>query len=164
MTRPNDHDDQPTRPLRAYQPGERTWNERASAHIAMFLLRHPEVGEQPFTELVLLNCADLVWELRQGQPRWSALSIPQLFRRLEIQHEFYPQPALLVAHYDTLSVFIPWLAERGLISKGSYGRLMAELQLVRSPLVDNARRQLQARNRSHTRQGAWYEVLKTIGP
>jgi hypothetical protein len=160
---------QVSRLLRTYQPGERDWSERASAHIALFFVNQPLVAEQDYVEFVLLSCADLAWELRDearggkpGHARWSALSVTELFRRLAVQHEFFPQPELVVTFYEVLQIFLPWLAEQHLISRASWERLSAELALAKAPLVDDARRVLRARRRGEERQGCWYEVLKTL--
>ncbi len=149
---------------RTYHPGELTWAQRSSLDIASFLERHRLVAQDPHAETVLLQCAGLVWEKRVGAPRWSSLSVRELFRRLKIDQAFYPDPALVLAYYEVLHAFIAWLTETQRISPHTCDKLLDELARERSPLVDDARRVLRTRREAEKRQGAWHEVLKTMGP
>lgn len=151
-----------TRSMRMFRPGERSWNERASAHITNFLEHNRIAAREEHAELALLNCAELIWELCPTEPRWSALCVDTLFRRLRVQHDFFPQPGLVVTHYDLLHLFLPWLARQHLIAKDTCERLVSELLALKTPFVDEARHQLRLREAAHRRQGTWHEVLKTM--
>lgn len=148
---------------RTYQPGELAWAERSSADISAFLKRHPLVARDPHAETVLLQSALVVWEQRQGQPSWASLPISEIFRRLRIDQEFYPDPALVLAYYEVLHAFVAWLVQDARIDDRTCNLLLDALVLEKKPMVDEARRVLRARREALDRKGAWHEVLKTMG-
>ncbi|MFT3926779.1 MAG: hypothetical protein QM778_29815 [Myxococcales bacterium] len=149
---------------RSYQPGELAWAERSSADIVRFLERHPVVAQDAHAELVLLESASALWELRPGAPSWAALPIHAIFRRLSIDQAYFPNPALVLAHYEVLHAFVAWLVKQHLIRLSEGDLLADQLMQAKTPLVDDARRLLRARREALERQGAWHEVLKTMGP
>lgn len=148
---------------RPYQPGELAWAERSSGDIATFLKRHPLVARDPHAETVLLQCALLAWEMRWGAPSWASLPIHELFRRLRIDQAFYPDPALVLAHYEVLHSFIAWLVQEARIADDACNQMLDALTQEKTPLVDDARRLLRARREALERKGAWHVVLKTMG-
>jgi len=128
------------------------WFERALRCSRQFLLRHGNTLSDPsLADWVVEQCAELAWETREGTPQWSSLRVRELWLRLGNLHRFFPQPRLVVAFYDTLRVFLPWLVARGELSRESCLRMLEELELVRSPMLERAREQLALRQRDRSR-------------
>jgi hypothetical protein len=147
-------------PSRSYQSGELAWGARASETITRFLRRTPLASRDANAELVLLNAAALVWEHRVGLPAWGQLPVAELFRRLEIQQAYFPDPALVLASYEVLHVFVSWLCQEKLVTRERADLLVEALEHAKVPLVEEARRVL--RRRAREPKGSWHEVLKTM--
>jgi hypothetical protein len=149
-------------PTRTYQPGELAWAARSSEIITRFLRKNSIAARDPNAELVLLSAAGLLWERRQGSPAWGQVPIAELFRRLAVQQEYFADPALVLAFYEVLHVFVSWLCTERLITEQRCDAMVEALESVKVPLVEDARRLLLARRRAQEKQGVWSEVLKTM--
>jgi hypothetical protein len=130
------------------------WLARAERDGHHFLQRHGHLLSDPsLAGWVSEQCAELAWEARDGEPGWSALRITDVWLRLGNLHRFFPQPRLVVAFYETLRAFLPWLSSRGELDRELCGRMLEQLELVRSPMLERAREQLLLRTRFRERQG-----------
>jgi hypothetical protein len=154
MNRPNGSEQRHLRlvvePVRDLQYA---WFERADRGGKQFVLRHGNTLSDPsLAEWVVEQCAELAWEARDGVPRWSGLHVRELWLRLGNLHRFFPQARLVVAFYETLRAFLPWLVARGELSREACLRMLEELELVRSPMLERAREHLALRQRDRARQ------------
>lgn len=132
---------------------QQVWLARAARDGRQFLQRHGHLLSDPsLTEWVTEQCAELAWEARDGEPRWAALRIADVWLRLGNLHRFFPQPRLVVAFYETLRAFLPWLTVRGELEREPCARMLEQLEFVRSPLLERAREQLALRHRFRERQ------------
>jgi hypothetical protein len=122
------------------------WYARAEHDARLLLMRHGHLLSDPsLASWVVEQCAELAWEWKRGQPCWSALRIEEVWRRLDNLHRFFPLPRLVVAYYETLSAFLPWLVARGQLSRHTCAAQLEELERVRSPMLEQARAQLAMR-------------------
>ena len=138
-------------PTRAAQ---HAWYARAEHDARTFLLRHGHSLSDPsLTHWVVEQCAELIWQWRPEQPSWSALRVDEIWRSLDTLHRFFPLPRLVIAYYETLSAFLPWLCSRGQLDREACATQLDALELVRSPMLEQARAQLSARAlRTHGRR------------
>ncbi|MEY4512095.1 MAG: hypothetical protein RLZZ450_4217 [Pseudomonadota bacterium] len=132
------------------------WLARAEREGRQFLSRYGHLLSDPsLAEWVTEHCAELVWEARDGEPAWAALRITDVWLRLGNLHRFFPQPRLVVAFYETLRAFLPWLSARGELEREQCSRMLEQLEFVRSPMLERAREQLALRHRFRDRQRRW---------
>lgn len=127
---------------------QQAWYMRAEQDARTFLMRHGHLLSDPsLTHWVVEQCAELVWEWKDGAaPSWAVLRVRELWRRLDNLHRFFPLPRLVVAYYETLSAFLPWLAARGQLTKQRCVEMLDELDVVRSPMLEEAQQLLASRS------------------
>lgn len=132
---------QPTQDVR------HAWYTRCAAEGRAFLLCRGHLLSDPsLTPWVIEQCAEFVWEWRGDEaPAWSHLRMREIWWRLDQLHRFFPLPRLVIAYYETLEAFLPWLAARGRLERGRGLALLEELEQARSSLLVRAREQLAAR-------------------
>jgi hypothetical protein len=131
---------------------QHAWYARADHDARLFLLRHGHLLADPsLAHWVVEQCAELVWEWRRGAPDWSALRVGEVWLRLSNLHRFFPQPRLVVAFYETLHVFLPWLSSQAQLERASCHSMLEQLEAVRSPMLERAREQLVQRHRFRQR-------------
>jgi len=122
------------------------WFARAERDARTFLVRHGHLLSDPsLVHWVVEQCAEFVWEWSRGRPSWAMLRVDDVWRRLENLNDFFPLPRLVVAYYETLRAFLPWLAARGLLERPACLAQLEQLERVRSPTLEEARSQLAAR-------------------
>jgi hypothetical protein len=137
---------EPTRDL------QQAWYTRAEREGRQFLLQHGHALSDPsLANWVVEQCAELAWEARDGAPSWSALRVGDVWIRLGNLHRFFPQPRLVIAFYETLRAFLPWLSARRELPRELCVRMLDQLEFVRSPLLERAREQLALRHRYRER-------------
>lgn len=120
------------------------WLTQAQRDARTFVLRDGHLLSDPsLAPWVIEQCAELV--LEAGALVWCALPIELLWKRLANLHRFYPQARLIVAHYETLRVFLPWLCLRGELKREDGLRLLDSLERVSTPMLAQAREQLARR-------------------
>jgi len=126
---------------------QQAWFARAERTSQQFVRRHGNALSDPsLADWVVEQCAELAWESRSGAPQWSALRIAELWLRLANLHRFFPQPRLVVAFYDTLRAFLPWLTTQGQLEREACIAMIEQLEVVRSPMLEKAREQLLRRH------------------
>lgn len=131
------------------QDRQQAWFAQAERTARQFVRRHGHALSDPsLADWVVEQCAELAWEAREGAPRWSSLRVGELWLRLANLHRFFPQPRLVVAFYDTLRAFLPWLASQGLLEREACLQMIDQLEFVRSPMLERARDQLVRRHGS----------------
>ena len=125
---------------------QRAWFARVDRELRSFLARHGHALSDPsLAHWVIEECAELAWTARPDQPGWDALRVAASWHRLSHLHRFFPQPRLVVAFYETLRAFLPWLMQHGRLERGACLAMLQQLELVRSPLLEQARAQLERR-------------------
>lgn len=147
----------------AVPQSDELWTKRATYDISEFLRTSPLVAKNPHAQTTLHTAAMLVWEGHRSDPSWSALPISELFRRLRVEQEFLVDPEKVVATYEILHMFVPWLLETQRISARTSDQVVDALMDAKVPLVDDARKLLRARRAALERHGVWHEILRTMG-
>lgn len=136
---------------------------QAQADIAAFLRENVLVARTPFATSLLFDAAALAYEGQMAQPCWAGLSVELLFKRLRVEQAFFPAPEKVVAYYEVLHLFVPFLVEHGLVDDDAGDSFLDALAHAKVPLVDAARKVLRTRRAALERHGAWHEVLRTMG-
>jgi hypothetical protein len=127
-------------------PAQQAWFAQAERDALEHVTRHGHLLSDPsLAPWVVEQCAELIWESQRGAASWDALSIAEVWRRLANLHHFFPQPRLVIAHYETLRVFLPWLSTQGRLERGRCLAKLAELEQASASLLERAREQLAAR-------------------
>lgn len=122
------------------------WMQRASRDGQSFIARHGHALSDPsLAAWVLEECAELAWE-RDQVGGWEALRVAELWLRLGSMHRFFPQPRLVVAYYETLRAFFPWLALHGRLARERGVHMLDELERAGTPMLERAREQLRQRS------------------
>ncbi|MDB4989061.1 MAG: hypothetical protein JWN04_4239 [Myxococcaceae bacterium] len=125
---------------------QQAWYTLADRDLRLFLLRQGHLLADPsLAHWVVEMCAELAWESRAGSADWSALSVGEVWQRLANLHRFFPQPRLVVAFYETLHMFLPWLTTQGRLERHTCLAMLDRLDRVRSPMLERAREQLALR-------------------
>ena len=133
----------------------REWSREAVREGRDFLVRRGHLLSDPsLATWVIEQCAELIAEVTQGEIGWDALPLEEVWRRLDNLQRFFPQPRLVVAHYETLSVFVPWLRGRGLLTPTRCEEMLAQLERVGAATLRRAREQLTMRHLGTT-PGRW---------
>jgi len=136
----------------AAKNAQQSWFDQARSDALAHVTRYGHALSDPsLAEWVVEQCAELVWESKPGAPTWAELSISEVWRRLSNLQRFFPQARLVVAHYETLRTFLPWLSARGQLGRERCFAMLDELELASSPLLEQARAQLAARARTGRR-------------
>jgi hypothetical protein len=131
---------------------QQSWYAQAERDARLFLLRcGHQLSDPSLTHWVVEQCAELAWHWRAGRPAWSALRVGEVWLRLANLHRFFPQPRLVVAFYDTLLAFLPWLASQGRLDHTACRAMLEQLERAREPMLERAREQLAARHRFRQR-------------
>jgi hypothetical protein len=128
-----------------------SWTACADRDARAFITRHGHALSDPsLAAWVIEECAELAWDAAPAEQRgsWSSLRLPKLWLRISNMHRFFPQPRLVIAYYDTLRVFLPWLSMRGLLEREHAVRMLEELDRVGLSMLERAREQLVARHRA----------------
>lgn len=128
-----------------------TWLTAAERDARAFVVRHGHALADPsLAGWVLEECAERAFDDAARRGAWEQLRITELWLRLGNMHRFFPQPRLVIAYYDTLGAFIPWLTTRGQLSRAREANMLVELEHGGAPLLERARdalRERQARRR-----------------
>jgi hypothetical protein len=125
---------------------QQVWLAQAERDARAFLMKHGHLLSDPsLVHWVVEQCAELVWEWHRSRPSWTVLQVADVWAQLERLHDFFPLPRLVVAYYETLAAFLPWLAARAQIERAECAHQLAELERVCSPTLSEARRLLASR-------------------
>ena len=131
---------------------QQAWYAQSDREARQFLARSGHLLSDPSLDhWVVEQCAELVWQWRSGPPAWSVLRVGDVWLRLANLHRFFPQPRLVVAFYETLSHFLPWLASAGRLERSLSLAMLDQLERVRSPMLERAHDQLATRHRFRAR-------------
>lgn len=131
---------------------QHAWYAESEREARQFLARAGHLLADPsLAHWVVEQCAELVWQWRSGPPAWSALRVGEVWLRLANLHRFFPQPRLVVAFYETLSHFLPWLVRAGRLDHSLSLAMLDQLERVRSPMLERAQDQLAVRHRMRAR-------------
>lgn len=131
-----------------------SWTARAERDARAFVARHGHALSDPsLAGWVIEECAELAWDAapREERGHWTSLRVGELWLRLANMHRFFPQPRLVIAYYETLRAFLPWLAMRGLLAREPAARMLEELERVGASMLEHAREQLASRQRAAAR-------------
>jgi hypothetical protein len=122
------------------------WMHLAERDSRGFIARHGHALPDPsLVAWVLEECAELAWE-RDQRGGWEALRVAELWLRLGSMHRFFPLPRLVVAYYETLRAFFPWLVLHGRLAREHGVHMLAELERAGTPMLERAREQLRQRH------------------
>ena len=133
---------------------QHAWYAQSDREARQFLARSGHLLSDPsLAHWVVEQCAELAWQWRSGPPAWSVLRIDDVWLRLANLHRFFPQPRLVIAFYETLRHFLPWLAAEGRLERNVSLAMLDQLERVRSPMLERAHDLLAARHRPRARHG-----------
>lgn len=122
------------------------WLATAERDARGFVARHGHALSDPsLASWVIEECAERAWDLRTRTGAWEQLRIAELWLRLRNMHRFFPQPRLVLAYYDTLRAFVPWLVVQGRLSRSHGARMLEEHERTAAPLLERARGALRGR-------------------
>lgn len=131
---------------------QHAWYAQSDREAHQFLARCGHLLADPsLAHWVVEQCAELVWQGRSGAPAWSGLRVSDVWLRLANLHRFFPQPRLVVAFYETLRHFLPWLASEGRLERCLSIAMLDQLERVRSPMLERAHDLLATRHRGRAR-------------
>jgi hypothetical protein len=129
----------PTDPLLA-------WLTQAERDARGFVARHGHALSDPsLAGWVIEECADRAWDPVARAGAWQQLRVAELWLRLGNLHRFFPQPRLVVAYYDTLRAFLPWLVLQGRLTREHGARMLQEHERAGEPMIERARDTLRER-------------------
>jgi hypothetical protein len=122
------------------------WLALAQRDARAFVARHGHVLSDPsLASWVIEECAERAWDPTVRAGAWEQLRVTELWIRLGNMHRFFPQPRLVVAYYDTLRTFLPWLATQGRLARERGVKMLEEHEHAGGPLLERARDTLRAR-------------------
>ncbi|MET0284341.1 MAG: hypothetical protein ABW352_07720 [Polyangiales bacterium] len=122
------------------------WLALAQRDARGFVARHGHVLSDPsLANWVLEECAERAWDPVARAGSWELLRVTELWLRLANMHRFFPQPRLVIAYYDTLRLFLPWLVTQGRLPRERGVPMLEEHERAAEPLLERARDTLRAR-------------------
>jgi hypothetical protein len=124
----------------------RTWLARAERDAQSFVARHGHSLPDPsLASWVIEECAERAWDPAARLGAWDQLRVAELWLRLGNMHRFFPQPRLVLAYYDTLRAFLPWLVVQGRLTRDHGARMLDEHERASGPMLERARDALRER-------------------
>jgi hypothetical protein len=115
------------------------WIATAERDARGFIMRHGHALADPsLASWVIEECAERAFRNCERRGAWELLGVTELWLRLGNMHRFFPQPRLVIAYYDTLRAFLPWLVMQGRLSRDHGSRMLHEHESSAAPLLERA--------------------------